>query len=151
MEMRWRVSRGFLTHTVTATNVFALPCCHNRDTWKYHTSRLEACRCFFLMQTLFANETAWRSEWTKQRANDCLYSGNVKQFWLIIRTMSANDAIVGVQAKVGDGGSGSVGVGGGNKAAEPIIFYSLHKWHFNKRKFSLLLHYTVLDLCLADW
>lgn len=48
----------------------------------------------------------------------------MKQFWLIIGTMSTNDAIVSVQAKAEEKKRVIE-----NKAetAEPIIFYSLHK------------------------
>lgn len=53
----------------------------------------------------------------------------MKQFWLIIGTMSANDAIVSVQAKAGNKKKKKRERLIENKAetAEPIIFYSLHK------------------------
>lgn len=46
----------------------------------------------------------------------------MKQFWLIIGTMSANDAIVSVQAK-----AEKRVIENKAETAEPIIFYSLHK------------------------
>lgn len=47
----------------------------------------------------------------------------MKQFWLIIGTMSANDAIVSVQAKAEE----KRVIENKAETAEPIIFYSLHK------------------------
>lgn len=48
----------------------------------------------------------------------------MKQFWLIIGTMSANDAIVSVQASAK---KKKRLIENKAETAEPIIFYSLHK------------------------
>lgn len=50
----------------------------------------------------------------------------MEQFWLIIGTMSANDAIVSLQAKA-EGGEKKRVIENKAETAEPIIFYSLHK------------------------
>lgn len=134
-------------------NVFALLCCHNQDTLNYHRFRLEAVSVFS-PQTLLANEKLRRSEWTKQHPNDCLYSGNMKQFWLIIGTMSANDAIVSVQAKAGEKKKKKKERGWlrtKQRQLNPSSFIHYINDILTRENSSLLLHYTVLDLCLADW
>lgn len=147
MEMRWRVSRGFLTHTDTVTNVFALPCCHNQDIPNYHRFRLEAVSVFDADTVL--QMKSWGT--ANEQNNTLMIVYTVETWsnfgWLSGQCLPMTPLLV---YRPRQRGKKRV-IENKAETAEPIIFYSLHKWHFNKRKFSLLLHYTVLDLCLADW
>ena len=71
----------------------------------------------------------------------------MKQFWLIIGTMSANDAIVSVQAKA----EKKEWLRTKQKQLNPSSFIHYINDILTRENSSLLLHYTVLDLCLADW